>query len=118
MQQPHQHDALPSWLQEAMDADLTDDVLNKRSEPRHIFATPATVCPADSGDSAAPVRVRIFNASEAGLAFISREELEPGRVFCLHPRHEEDMGEDAVVNVRVIHCTQTVQGFKVGGSFE
>ncbi len=118
MQQPNQHRTLPSWLLEALDGDVTDDVLNKRSEPRHIFASPASLRPIDGGADCTPIRVRIFNASESGVAFISREALEQGQTLCLHPRHEEGVGDDARVNVRVVHCTQTVQGFKIGCEFE
>ncbi len=118
MQQQKQPRTLPAWLQEAMEGDVTDDVLNKRSEPRHIFASPASLQPVDGAAACAPTRVRIFNASESGVAFICRDELQQGDVLSLHPRHEDASDIDAAITVCVVHCTQTVQGYKIGCVFE
>lgn len=118
MGERNQAKALPAWIQEAFDGEPTDDVLNKRSEPRYIFASSASLRPLEGGVEGTPIRVRIFNVSESGVAFVARQELPQGQLLTLHPCYEESDGGDTTVSARVIHCTQTVQGYKIGCMFE
>jgi hypothetical protein len=54
---------------------------------------------------------RLLNASSEGVMIGQREELAPGTAVRLHVM----LGEVAArLDGRVIHCTQTVGGFKVG----
>lgn len=106
---------LPDWVREAIEeGEFTDDVPNKRGESRRVWTL---MCSAESRDGPAgyPVTARVFNVASGGVGLITRRRIEPAQRLRLIP---EGASEDAAINVRVMHCTQTVQGFKIGCSFE
>ena len=94
---------LPAWLREGLDAEETDSLPNKRTEPRHVWAAPvhARVLNDPAGK---PLRAQTFNVGDGGLGLIFREPVSPGTELELTPAYED--GEP--VRVCVIHCTQTI----------
>lgn len=105
---------LPQWFREALEGDPTDHVPNKRSEPRHVFVYLARVR-AEQDANAGDVSVRLFNVGTGGVGFTARQEFEPGARLILLPEGlPELVADETAVCVRVVHCTQTVQGYKIG----
>ena len=105
---------LPYWLRDVLAGESTDDVPNKRSESRHVGGMMASVKSSDDA-SAAPISVRILNASSQGIGLISRQRIDVGARLELTPDWVPDNGTPAEpVSVAVVHCTQTIQGYKVG----
>lgn len=103
---------LPSWLLEAFEGELTDPLPNKRSEPRHIWVT--LVFGKAANDPDAPsFPVKTYNASRSGVGLITRKPLPQGQILEISP--EESLNES--VRVRVVHCTQTIQGYRIGCIF-
>ena len=105
----------PAWVQEALrEGEATDGVPNKRAEPRLSWHATCTAKPLRTQDLG-PFSVRVFNVSSGGLGVIARRRVEPGERLLLTP-----LGAAATeaVRVRVIHCTQTVQGYKIGCAFD
>ena len=114
---PQQQIKLPSWLLEALESETGDLVLNKRSEPRRDSYLLAFL---EAGDTPGVERlsVKVTNVSSRGIGFIARSPLEESREFQLTPQGVSEHGTPfEAVRVRVVHCTQTVQGYKVGGVF-
>ncbi len=109
---------IPGWLLEALEGECTDDLLNKRSEARHVGGMLVSATLRDE-EAEKPFSVRIMNASTKGVGFISRQRLEPGAKVKLTTDWVPEDGTPCVpVNVRVVHCTQTIQGYKVGTVLE
>ena len=106
---------LPGWLREALrDGDLPGDFPNKRTEPRRVCTAPCLLTSEDD-PSVPPIAVRVTNVTPSGVGFISRKVLTANFRFKLVPEGLED---DEPVCVRIVHCTRTVQGYKVGCSIE
>ena len=99
---------MPAWLQAAMrDAQDTDGVLNKRGEKRWALYMLCKAQPLGGGQS---FTVRLFNVSENGVGLITRQELRDRDEIQMEPL--DDFGER--VALEVVHCTATLQGYKVG----
>ena len=105
---------LPEWLHEALrEREPTDDLPNKRAESRRVWTVFCLAQPEDE-PSMDPFTARVFNACAGGVGFIARKEVPVGQRLELRPEHGP---EETSVHVRVIHCTRTVQGYKVGCAF-
>ena len=106
--------SLPDWLYEAIEDDAPDEPLNKRAEPRHLGRTLVSAWLVDDPDQA-KFSVKIVNVSAGGIGMVTRMRLEESTPLRLAP---DWMPADAPpvepIDVVVIHCTQTVQGYKVG----
>ncbi len=114
---PKSRTELPNWVREALDCEPTDSMPNKRSEPRHVWIRLATVQHADTPE-ASPISAKIMNASSQGIGFSSRKAFEEGQELTFTPDGvSEESAPYEAVKVRVIHCTSTIQGFKVGCVF-
>jgi hypothetical protein len=109
---------MPEWLKEALQGEVTDNVPNKRGEPRRVLSCLAAVIAANQPE-ARPTTVRIYNIGSGGVGFTARSAFSPGVTLRLVPEGtpKEQVAKMSVV-VRVIHCTQTIQGFKVGCAIE
>ena len=106
---------LPDWLSEALEESYpTDDLPNKRSESRRVWSS-LYLLTSEDDTSGTPITVRMTNVASAGIGFVSRKVLTPHSRFKLTPEGREDAEP---VHVRVVHCTKTVQGYKVGCSIE
>ena len=106
----------PAWLSEALEGDVVDDVLNKRSEHRHVWARLASV--EEHGSAKPRFSAKIMNASPHGLGLTCRQTLCEGDQLTLTPDGVADDGTPYdPINVRVVYCTSTIQGFKVGCVF-
>ena len=105
---------MPDWLKEALEGDVTDNVPNKRGEPRRVLSCLATVIN-DEAPGGRPLTVRIFNIGSGGIGFTARAPLSPGARLRLAPdgTPAEQAAQQSVM-IRIVHCTQTVQGFKIG----
>ena len=58
-----------------------------------------------------PLSAQVRNVSPRGMGMITRMPLTPGQVIQLSPG---DGSDGTPVQATVVHCTQTVQGYKVG----
>ena len=106
---------LPAWIRAALEfGDPTDNLPNKRAESRRAWVLLCLLTPRDKPNSA-PITVRVTNVGPSGIGFISREVLTADSRVRLIPQGGR---EDEAVYGRIVHCTQTVQGFKVGCSIE
>jgi hypothetical protein len=105
---------LPDWLREAFESGEPTDVLpNKRAESRRHWPGSCFARPEDaSGDEQSLVHG--LNLSSKGIGFLSREPFDEGQLLVLFP----EGGSGEPVRIRVIHCTQTVGRYKIGGVFE
>jgi len=103
---------IPSWLRAGLDVEAADGVLNKRTEPRHGWVTMTRARLARAPNTEL-ISVKTYNVSRSGLCLITRKQLHDGTELVLTPMHET--GEP--VRVRVVHCKQTIQGYKVGCEF-
>lgn len=113
-----EHVEIPGWLREALEGELTDKAPSKRAEPRRVWWGLASVQRHD-GVSEKQFSVKMTNVSPEGIGFISRQPLEVGDRLQLIPDGDSNGSAPLEpVNVRIIHCTQTVQGYKVGCLFE
>ncbi|MEK6798516.1 MAG: PilZ domain-containing protein [Planctomycetota bacterium] len=99
----------PTWLREGLDGDFNDQDAQRRNETRHVWVRLASI----------QASVRITNVSENGVGLITRESLPKGQRIRLTPdgRNEADHPYDSAT-LRVVHCTPTINGFKVGCVFE
>lgn len=99
--------ALPSWLGDSLTTEPEDGVLNKRTKSRHTWTVLARATLL--GDTVAKqFLVKTFNVSLDGVGLITRIPLRESADLELVP--ENGSGE----RVRVVHGTQTLQGYKVG----
>ena len=107
--------AHPAWFSDALEVSSpSDDVANKRSESRREWISRCLVTP--EGDThGTPITVQTINITSNGIGFLSREEIKTNSRFKLTPADAKDAQP---VHVRVVHCTQTIQGYKVGCSIE
>lgn len=104
---------LPEWLRDALaHSTPMDGPLIRRSVPRRCWSDFYVLRSAESPDTTGTF-VRGINVSTGGVGCISRSGLGVGEVFDLSPM--EEVREP--VRVRVVHCTRTVQGYKVGLAF-
>lgn len=104
---------LPSWVHEAIRiGELTDSLPNRRYAPRKQWHNTCVIQPISPLD-AQPLLVRGLNISRTGVGFIAKESVIAGTRLRLVPI---EAGKPPVV-VRVVHCTRTIQGFKVGCEF-
>lgn len=109
-----QHIRLPAWIHDILDnGDPTDEFPNKRTETRRIW-TESCFAQREGVPGASTLMVRGFNVGSDGIGLIAREGLPVGQRLSLTPRS----GPGEPVLVRVIHCTQTLLGYKVGCVFE
>lgn len=101
---------LPSWLREMVEAcESDDDRTSRREASRQAWMGPCFVQLEGEVESDRFL-ARGLNVGPAGVGFISRRELRFDQPVLLYPRE----GEGEPVHLRVIHCTRTVQGYKVG----
>lgn len=101
--------ALPSWLLDGLAVTPEAGISNKRGDSRHawiVFAR-ATIL---GGTDVKQLSVKTFNVGPGGIGLITRVPIRDGADLELVP--EDGPGEP--VRVRVVHCTQTLQGYKVG----
>ena len=95
------------------DGDPTDNLSNKPAESRRIAGLSCLAHPHGQQD-VEPLLVRLLNVCSTGIGFIARKKFPVGRE--LEPSPADDPGE--TICVRVVHCTRTTQGYKVGCVFE
>ena len=106
---------LPSWLQQWVDeGPPTDSFANKRSESRRECAVYCVAHCMDD-ETVTPFHARMFNVDSQGVALLTRQALIVGLRLLLRPEGDE---QAPAVTARIVHCTQTVQGYKVGCLFE
>lgn len=105
---------LPAWIHDVLEnGDPTDEFPNKRTETRRIW-TESCFAEREGNPVGSTLMVRGFNVGCDGIGLIAREGLPVGQRLKLTPRS----GPGEPVLVRVIHCTQTLLGYKVGCVFE
>ena len=101
--------AMPSWLRDSLTTDPEDGVLNKRRRSRHTWTVLARATLL--GDSVGKqFSVKTFNVSPGGVGLITRVPLRESAHLELVPAD----GSGEPVRIRVVHCTRTLQGYKVG----
>jgi len=106
---------LPAWLSEAIfeGEPVEGGLPNKRQEERTISAL---YCMLErNGRPGEMLSAQVYNVSLHGMGMITRKPLTPGQVIEIGPG---DGSEGPPVRAIVAHCTQTVQGYKVGCSLQ
>lgn len=104
---------IPAWLAEAIEeGEPLQGLANKRGEDRMISALYCQV--QQHGPPAETLSAKVFNVSASGLGMVTRKPIAPGQRLTLSPN---DGSHGACVELLVAHCTQTVQGYKVGCTF-
>jgi len=84
-------------------------MLNKRQEER---AVSALYCLLErDGRPGEMLSAQVYNVSPHGMGMITRKPLTPGQIIQVAPG---DGSDGSPVRATVAHCTQTVQGYKVG----
>ena len=108
------HVDLPAWLLRTYEMSRPPGCpREKRSGPRRSFDGFFRVHPAPPQDKS-HYMWRGFNSSCTGLGFISKHKLDVSQPLVVRPGFE--VGEP--VRVRVVHCTETTYGYKVGCVFD
>ncbi len=101
---------VPNWLSEIIESgDPAESGSSRRGGSRPTWTGPCFVELDEEADSGRFL-ARGLNACPTGVGFITRNELKFDQPLKLYPR--EGAGEP--VHLRVVHCTRTVQGYKVG----
>ncbi len=101
---------LPTWLRKVIDkGEPTDNLLNKREEPRTI-AHLLINARRDDRSNANPLPVELWNISTHGISFVARIPLDRGDRLKL----TTDDDSEQPVHVSVVHCTQKIQGYLIG----
>jgi hypothetical protein len=110
-QRPQMMKAKPSWYVEALGAVDEQGVLIKRSEARAPYPEHFDVM---VGDNPAPLSVPAtgVNISESGMCLVLRTRVNLFTIVRVRPSFGDD--DQDWVSGRVIHCTQTVGGHKIG----
>ena len=107
---------LPQWLLDASTGETTEGPSRKRTDTREQSPTFAYIRPLDEPD-AKPVGVHVSNLSASGVGFVTRMQFFVGTRLLLLEDDEMPDAADTVA-LRVVHCTQTIQGYKIGCTFE
>lgn len=105
----------PGWIREALEnGEATDNLPNKRRDSRRSW-TGLCIAEPVGEERFGRLTVRLFNVGSGGVGFIARQELPVGALLSLVPEAESG---HVGIHVRVVHCTRTLQGYKVGCAFE
>ena len=110
-QRPETMKAKPAWYVDALEVVDAQEVLIKRSEARAAFPEHFDVM---VGDDPAPLSVPAtgVNISGSGMCLVLRRTVPLFTIVRIRPSFGDD--DQDWVSGRVIHCTQTVGGHKVG----
>jgi len=104
---------LPAWMSETLvEGDPVGGIRNKRGEDRLVSALYCLI--ERDGQPGESLSAQVYNVSERGLGMIVRKPLRAGQRIQLSPG---DGSEADRITATVVHCTQTVQGYKVGCEF-
>jgi hypothetical protein len=96
----------------------TDTNLNKRSEPRLVWVRLASVRSESETELTPAQTVKTANVSSRGIGLVSRKPFDEGDQLVLTPDGvTEEQTPFESINVRVVHCKTTIQGYKVGCVF-
>ena len=97
-----------SWIQEGLEGHFEREDKCRRGQPRRMWVRLASV----------ESTVRITNVSPDGVGLISREPFTEGQCIRVTPECATDDGrEHEPATLRVVHCTSTINGYKVGCVF-
>lgn len=102
---------LPEWAQYGFEGAPESGVLNKREDSRHTWVDYVNVCQPDC--PADQVSIKTLNISQQGVGFVSRQAFHEDDILHIFP----DECPEQPLKVRVVHCTQTIAGFKVGCAY-
>jgi len=104
---------IPDWLAEAIEeGEPLEGIPNKRHTDRVLSALYCQV--EQNGPKTGSLSAQVTNVSTSGLGMITRKSIPPGERLYISPG-DGSVGEP--VEVLVAHCTQTLQGYKVGCTF-
>jgi hypothetical protein len=106
--------SLPDWLWELLEEEPGEGSHGKRRKPRQ-YAGGLAWATRVGEPNGKPIAVRLYNVGPTGLCFTSRVEFARGTRVNLLPDGDPDIvAPKPAVKLSVVHCTGTVQGFKVG----
>ena len=110
-QRPETMKAKPAWYVEAIEEVDAQGVMVKRSEMRTPFPEHFAVM---VGDAPVPLSVSGtgVNISGSGMCLILRKRVDLYTLVRVRPSFSDD--DQDWVSGRVIHCTQTIGGHKIG----
>ncbi|MCG3138774.1 MAG: hypothetical protein HJJLKODD_02643 [Phycisphaerae bacterium] len=103
------------WVAEAELLGKSDQLAIKRGQVRFISPGDYRLQSLDGSESREHC-VRGYNISISGLGVMSKERLPAGTRVLIHT--DIDNGNMPGVLASVIHCTQTVGGYKLGLQFD
>lgn len=106
---------LGEWLARGEALGGADRRLIKRAHPRFDVAEDYTLKPVQTSDFPETF-ARGFNISAGGLCVISRHAIHGGVPVLIHSESSKD--DDPWIGASVVHCTQTLGGYKIGLRFE
>lgn len=105
---------LPTWLKTLWDEGEAEESpdRNRQEQRRTVMAS----CFVEREGANEPELAHILNisAGAAGIGLTLRHRLDIGEIITLRP--SDGAGEPVTATVH--HCTQTVQGYKIGCSIE
>ncbi len=105
---------IPAWLQAILDEEGPENGTGKRREAR-VHASGLAKVTHIGESSITPVPVRLYNAGAHSVGFTARHEFNPGDELTLLPHDApEIVAPELAVRLQIVHCTQTVQGYKIG----
>ena len=103
---------LPTWLLDQWAVGEADGTLprHRAEERRNVTGS----CYVRIDPKNQPILAHVFNINRtcSGIGLILRQKLELGQLVTLLPPD----GDGEAVKATIEHCTQTVQGFKIGCS--
>lgn len=108
---------LGEWLELSRIEGNADSVLRRRKYPRFSAADDFLIKPAQGDIENAPEHfARGYNISQNGLGILSKWLLHADSAVLI--RRGQAPEEEPWVQGKVIHCTQSLTGYKIGLSFE
>ena len=103
------------WLAEACVRNRFDHIAIKRSFPRYQTNADFIIEPGENAE-ALPLFVKGYNVSDRGLGVLCKARILAGTR--VQVRSDFDAPDAPPVPASIMHCTQTVGGFKIGLRFD
>ena len=98
----------PSWIREGLEGHFEQQDRCRRGQLRQMWVRLASV----------ELSVRIANVSPEGVGLISREPFTKDQRIRVTPEGTSEGGAlYETATLRVVHCTPTINGYKVGCVF-
>jgi len=112
--EPLKPEHIETLIQELEEADAADPFLIKRRFRRWNFRCPADLYLKDENGQEIRLYASCRDISPIGVGLVCKQPIKAGTVAQI----VLDLGFGKyIADVRIVHCTQTVGGFKIGAEF-